>query len=497
MKVFLLNPAQDVDLEQPLRVFASDLHADLGLEVLFQTMAAGDDFFADVVKKVVLSAQENDLETIIFRQEILKDCLKNQSTIKKIYALCLETIKQEKKHYYGIFSQSPEAIVQRSVEVLAMFAQKLRQLRALTRAQANEFASSGFTRLFAELEHELDDAYFAEIDAHLKTLRSRDTVLVSATMGFGGKGENYTLRAPLKRQWKWLPQILLPQPPHYSFTLHPRDEAGARALGELRDRGLNTAANALAQSNEHILNFFKTLQKELAFYLGSINLYEALRALKAPLVFPTPKSPEQATWRCQNLYDPSLALSMQQPVVGNSLDANGRQLVLITGANRGGKSTFLRSAGLAQLMMQTGMFVAAQAFSASLCSGLFTHFKREEDREMVSGKFDEELARMSRIADNLGPGALVLFNESFAATNEHEGAEIARQIVEALLENHVRMFFVTHMFTFAHGMYDAGAKLALCLRAERREDGTRSFRLQVAPPLETSFGADLYREIWR
>ena len=65
---------------------------------------------------------------------------------------------------------------------------------------------------------------------------------------------------------------------------------------------------------------------------------------------------------------------------------------MITGANQGGKSTFLRSVGLAQLMMQCGMFVAAESLRASVGQRLFTHYKREEDAAMESGKLDEELA---------------------------------------------------------------------------------------------------------
>ena len=60
---------------------------------------------------------------------------------------------------------------------------------------------------------------------------------------------------------------------------------------------------------------------------------------------------------------------------------------------------------------------------------------------MRSGKFDEELVRMSAIADNIHRRALVLFNESFAATHEREGAEIARQVTSALLDNGVTVFF--------------------------------------------------------
>ena len=92
---------------------------------------------------------------------------------------------------------------------------------------------------------------------------------------------------------------------------------------------------------------------------------------------------------------------MKRRVVGNDVTADHKDLVIITGANQGGKSTFLRSVGLAQLMMQCGLFVAAEAFCSTVCDGLFTHYKREEDAAMQSGKFDEELGRMSDIVDHL------------------------------------------------------------------------------------------------
>ena len=123
--------------------------------------------------------------------------------------------------------------------------------------------------------------------------------------------------------------------------------------------------------------------------------------------------------------------------------------MIITGANQGGKSTFLRSMGLAQLMMQCGMFAPAESFCANVCDGLFTHYRREEDVTMRSGKLDEELSRMNGIVDNVRANSLLLFNESFAATNEREGSEIARQIICALLEKGVKVFFVTHLYEFA------------------------------------------------
>ena len=170
--------------------------------------------------------------------------------------------------------------------------------------------------------------------------------------------------------------------------------------------------------------------------------------------------------------------------------------MIITGANTGGKTTFLRSFGLAQLMMQCGMFVGAESFSANMCSGIFTHYVREEDTTMKSGKLDEELGRFSKMLDSITPDALVLFNESFSATNEREGSEIARQITSALLDKGVKIFYVTHLYDFAHSIYEHRRTTSIFLRAERQADGSRTFKLTEAEPLQTGYGLDLYNQIF-
>src|SRR5439155_19374222 len=137
-------------------------------------------------------------------------------------------------------------------------------------------------------------------------------------------------------------------------------------------------------------------------------------------------------------------------------------------------------------------FAPAESFSTNVCDGLFTHYKREEDATMKSGKLDEELSRMSAIVDHITSNSLVLFNESFAATNEREGSEIARQIICTLLEKRIKVFFVTHLYEFAHGFYDKHMENAMFLRADRQPDGRRTFKLIEGEPLQTSFGEDLY-----
>lgn len=255
-------------------------------------------------------------------------------------------------------------------------------------------------------------------------------------------------------------------------------------------------ANALAQSTEHVLSFFNMLRAELAFYIGCLNLHGRLAQKGEPVSFPLPAAPHERRHSLKGLYDVCLSLNLEQKIVGNDVNADNKNLVIITGANQGGKSTFLRSIGLSQLMMQCGMFVPAESFYSNVCDGLFTHYKREEDTTMNSGKLDEELSRMSNIVDNITPDSMVLFNESFAATNEREGSEIARQIIRALLEKRIKVFFVTHLYEFAHGFYDPKMENAIFLRAERQTDGGRTFKIIEGEPLQTSYGEDLYNRIF-
>jgi DNA mismatch repair ATPase MutS len=147
-------------------------------------------------------------------------------------------------------------------------------------------------------------------------------------------------------------------------------------------------------------------------------------------------------------------------------------------------------------MMQCGMFTPAESFCANVCNSLYTHDKRKEDTTMKSGKLDEELSRMSDIVDHVTSNSLVLFNESFATTNEREGSEIGRQIICALLEKRIKVFFVTHLYEFAHGFYEKQMGHSIFLRAERQTDGGRTFKIIEGEPLQTSYGEDLYNRIF-
>jgi DNA mismatch repair ATPase MutS len=494
MKAHLMHRDRDFSAPAEFSEARRAMIEDLGLEGVFAAMADGDAFLLEVARRGVM-ASLTEVDEIEYRQAALRDCLAHPETIRRLFEIATSATQRPKK-IWGSLGRSPGLVLSHAVRVLDALMEDLKDLRKLADECGAEFESEAFTTFFAMVTAELDDAYLEEIAGHLKRLQLRAGALISARLGDGLKGKDYVLRRP-NEEPKGLARIsAIFDRSGYTFHLAPRDEAGARALGDLHDQGINLVAEAAEQSANHVVNFFAALLAEVGFYIGALNLRGRLAEREEPICIPTAARPGEPVLSAEGLYDVGLALRSEAEMVGNPIDAAGRPLIVITGANQGGKSTFLRSLGLAQMMMQCGLFVAARSFAADVRDGLFTHFKREEDADMRSGKLDEELARMSEIAGELRPGGMVLFNESFAATDEQEGSEIARQVTCALLAAGIKVVHVTHMYELAHGFQENDSLDPLFLRAERTEDGTRTFHLIEGEPLSTSFGEDVYRKVF-
>jgi hypothetical protein len=498
MKARLLHRGRDFDWDAGLLFHHADLIQDLELDTLLAAMADGDKFLYETCAKVLL-ASVNNPQDIRYRQRVLADCLAQPDVIRQLYAVAVAALADKRRLWggYGGSFQTPASNLSGAVSHLEADVARLRQLRLIADDHAGKFRSDGLRTLFAAVHRDLGDGYFEEIDDHLRQLRFRSGVLISARLGRDNGGTGFVLRAPEQVRRSWTERLGMGPRTVYSFAISPRDEAGAQILADLTSRGINQVANAAAQSADHIGGYFTMLLAELGFYIGCLNLADRLAAKGIPVTVPEPDQASPPAFSCTELRDACLVLQSPGPVIGNDVQADGRSLVIITGANSGGKSTFLRSVGVAQLMMQCGLFVTARAYRASVASGIFTHFTREEDPGMTSGRLDDELRRMSVIAGQLTSHCLLLFNESFAGTNEHEGSEIGYQIVRALLDAGFQVFFVTHRFSLADRFRRQHPRSSLFLRAERRSDGRRTYRLAVNDPLPTSYGKDLYDRLGR
>jgi hypothetical protein len=163
MKAFLMYKDQDFDLERPLPSNEGALVQDLELATLFNAMALGDKFLFEVAKAAILSGLTNDPGTILYRQNILKDCLKNPFIVTEIYHIAIGAIERQRKNYWSLLHTYPSGILHRSIDLLRMFITHLKRLRNIADQHAGRFESEGFLTLFEMLRRELTDDYFATI----------------------------------------------------------------------------------------------------------------------------------------------------------------------------------------------------------------------------------------------------------------------------------------------------------------------------------------------
>ena len=192
----------------------------------------------------------------------------------------------------------------------------------------------------------------------------------------------------------------------YVYRLDPRDEAGAYILDDIRKWVLANAASTVFKAFKHLDSFFQYLRRQLAFYVGAVNLSGYFEKLGLPATYPRLS---KGALKFSNMYCLSLSISNGSRPVPYDLDveAGGGFAVVVTGANGGGKTTYLKTVGQSLVLARAGLFVPAEEFTLPSTGAVYTHFPRQEDRTLSYGKFEEEVKRFSDIVKSLRRGEYV------------------------------------------------------------------------------------------
>lgn len=536
---------------------------DLGLESLFQAAAQDsvirnsrvvyaehqDNFLAQSMRRVMCVPLQSR-EEVLYRQEILKDCLRHEDFIGRLYVLATQVLEDweklgKTKNHTGVRDTKAELIT--DIEVLRLLVAGMGKVRNLLLENMDGLHSKGFMTLLERINLE----FSGDAQQNIEKILGDITFYADATLQRGRRGV-FTLNKPLIQiDCGLMDGFKLGDLKLEKIETKVEDYSnpyGIKAKLQGRMNGIvpqsislykNTALQADAAEFEYqavsyvmaccsgVLqsfgSFFEQLRFQVGFYLGAINIWHQMKRFQLEDCFPEVGGQEDLSYeelkeivmtisrgKSGNVYahikvglektewesaDQNKNVVMN--TVGNTGNLDGKLLTIITGANQGGKSTFLRSIGIAQVMMQCGLMVAAKRYKSGLYPSFFTHFTRREDSAMNSGRLDEELKRMDKIISNLEERSLILLNESFATTTEKEGSAIAYDIIKALGEQNVRIITVTHLLSFAQRLYEEtkqGDDTAF-LSAERLGDGSRTFRMIPHAPEMTSFGLELFEEV--
>ena len=240
-----------------------------------------------------------------------------------------------------------------------------------------------------------------------------------------------------------------------------RSKSAQKRKMMLTQRAVETDAMLLqrvsAQASQDINTFviretaaLRGLRKELIVCLAARKLTRRWEEAGLPACFPELRPPEEKAFRAKGLFDPLLLISDKELVVSNDAELRqGGELLILTGANQGGKTVFLLSMGLGQWLAQLGFPVPAAEAAVSPAENILTIFAPNGQRYGRKGLLAEEAGRIAAAMENLPAGSMVLFNEPLTSTGPEETKAISAEVIAVCMAAGARGVWVTHVYELA------------------------------------------------
>ncbi len=165
------------------------------------------------------------------------------------------------------------------------------------------------------------------------------------------------------------------------------------------------------------------------------------------------------------------------------LDCADSQLIVLTGPNMSGKSTYIRQVGLIVLLAQIGSFVPAESATIGLVDRIFTRVGLRDDLAAGQSTFMVEMVETANILNNATRCSLIILDEIGRGTSTYDGISIARAVAE-YIHNHPRLGSRTLFATHYHELVDLAGVLPRVKNfnvAVKEEEGQVVFLRKIAP----------------
>ena len=248
-------------------------------------------------------------------------------------------------------------------------------------------------------------------------------------------------------------------------------------------------------------NFLLDLLGEFEFTVKATDALRVLQEKGGDLCVPKIEPMDARAFKATDLYNPCVAVKIEDEIVANDIIFDEKAMIyVLTGPNRGGKSVITCAVGIAQAMLQLGLFVPAKEAVMSPVDAIFTHFPTGADDTIDKGRLGEECARLNEILSATTPTSLVLLDESLSSTGSYEASYIASEVLRGLSMYGCRCIFSTHLHELAAeiGAINAqtvpqgGAPIDTLVAGI--EEGKRSFKITRAKPDGKSYARDIARK---
>ena len=423
-----------------------------------------------------------DEENILARQEFFSELESNsfRSALGVIYER-METVAA-----YHERANSASTEVERKCAFVGLLKAYAEFCTAAASLDAKGRLASRFANFFSE---ELEKPYFKRVAADTATVYPRIAEMSRHLMHI--TGENMRI-APnptqsfVERIAKCASDLGLSELAGENISSRPLASPIIETAVSLYPDTVN-AIEAFCEANksfydESVLNY----RLALKFYLRMAEIFDRVKKAGMPLTYA--KIAKERIVNVHDAYDITLMTKDEMKIIPNDISFNKAEpFFYLTGANGGGKTTYLRAVAVTVLMFLAGCPIACESAEIYPPDSLFTHFPRDERFDKI-GRFEDEERRVNDILDRITANSMVLLNETYSTTSEESAVELTGKLADRLYGADVYGIYITHQ----HGLGETNIPY-LNVVVDRDDANRRTYKVAKRRNEQGSLALDVLR----